>query len=134
MAQLGVIDDADPWVKDRKLTIQIEIGSDSTPDYEALDESIKEFGSKAWIQLIVNGKIHRLSDKSTGLIRSNYKVLKAIFGDYYWSGGGRGSKKILTKSKNGPAVMDWMAKTLVNEPQELRDTLARAATQKSWIR
>lgn len=114
MEILGALPDDDPW-KNRKLQIAMLLTQ-------------KGFGvdGEKQITLIINGREHLLRRESTEFIIEKTKVLHSIFGTYYYFSN---DKKLLTKSKNGKKVMEFLAEKLTHEPQTLRDALAAAAAQ-----
>ena len=85
------------------------------------------------IELDINGKVFKLDSNSLRLLLVNPKggwsVLDKIFGadkgQYYYGG----SKKDITRSRNGKQVLTWLADKLTTEPKELRDLLTQAASQ-----
>jgi hypothetical protein len=115
MALMGEIDQNDPWAQ-RKLTIQIITHSRGLEDrnYD--------------IELVVNGKGYTLRKDNADRMQENYgRVMRAIFGDYYYDN----TKKLLTRSKNGPKVMQWLVDNLRGEPEDLISALKAAIEQAS---
>lgn len=114
MALIGEIDQNDPWAQ-RKLTIQIITHSRRGMDDRNYD-----------VELVVNGKGYMLRKDNADKMQENYgRVLRAIFGDYYYDK----SKKLLTRSKNGPKAMQWMVNNLHGEPDDLMAALKAAIEQ-----
>jgi hypothetical protein len=111
MGLMGAIGDDDPWKKDRKLAVTLRIVDEGS--YPHLD-----------IEIDVNGKVYLLDSESSALLKSK-RILDKIFGAYY----SMHSRKVLTRAKDGKLVMEWMAKNLTKEPQDLKDALLAAAQQ-----
>jgi len=116
MAMMGEIDQNDPWAQ-RKVTVQI------------ITHSRKEMTDRDYdIELVVNGKGYTLrKDNADKMQSGSAKIMQAIFGDYYYDE----SKKLLTRSKNGPAAMQWMIDNLRGEPNDLIAALTAAIEQAS---
>jgi hypothetical protein len=101
----------------RKLTVSMEFKSDPSDrpdDYNPLGFSF-----------VINGKVFKLSLESNIFIEKKTRVVPTVFGQYTYNEG----KKDLMRSKAGKKVLTFLAEKLTNEPQELRDLLARAAAQ-----
>ena len=114
MAMMGEIDQNDPWAQ-RKVTIQI------------ITHNRKEMADRNYdIELVVNGKGYTLrKDNADKMQAGSAKVMRAIYGDYFYDE----SKKLLTRSKNGPQVMQWMIDNLRSEPDDLLAALQAAIEQ-----
>jgi len=116
MAMMGEIDQNDPWAQ-RKVTIQI------------ITHNRKDIADRNYdIELVVNGKGYTLrEDNADKMQAGSAKVMRAIYGDYYYDE----SKKLLTRSKKGPAAMQWMVDNLRGEPDDLIAALKAAIEQAS---
>lgn len=115
MAIIGEIDQNDPWAQ-RKVTIQIITHS------RGLGEHNYD------VEVVVNGKGYKLRKDNADKMQEGYRdVLRLIFGDYYYDD----SKKLLTRAKNGPKVMQWMVDNLRGEPDDLIAALIAAIEQVS---
>ena len=123
IVNLGLVGDEHRWKTNQKLKVILK--------YE--NEGLSSDLSGKKIELDINGKSFDLDSNSIKLLavspKSGWTVLDKIFGadkgQYYYGG----SKKDLTRSRNGKEILTWMAEKLTTEPQELRDLLTQAASQ-----
>jgi hypothetical protein len=116
MRLMGELEDNDPWVKDRKLTV--------TLDMHHKPGKLDEYQAS----LTINGKTYHLRDESVAKMSDSTKgrpIFWSIFGDYYHQGG----KKVLTKMQKGQQLLKWMIKFLPAEPEELKAQLQTAVDQ-----
>ena len=111
LVQLGVTEE-DP---DKKLVVTMTLHFKYGEPYDR-------------ITLTVNGRAYLLEIGTVDFIKKRTKILPAVFGAYYYFDG---SKKDLTRSKNGKSVLKFLAEKLPNEPQELLDLLLKASNQMS---
>jgi hypothetical protein len=116
MRMMGELDDNDPWVANRKLTVVISMGNKpgKWDEYQA--------------SLTINGKVYELRDESVAKMADKTKgrpIFWSIFGDYWHQGG----KKTLTKMQLGQKILTWMVKFLQAEPEELKTQLQTAVDQ-----
>ena len=114
MEQLGLVGEDSSW-KNRKLSVVLEVGTDESRKESKWDAQAYTF--------IINGKVFPLSSATNEYLQEKTRVISEIFGSYVYSG----SKKDVTRSKNGKKILGLLSQKLVHESQELRDLLARAA-------
>jgi hypothetical protein len=119
MDLLGALSDDDPW-KGRKLQVLMVLASQPEGDGGDYQDTI---------ELVVNGRGFKLDPRSVEYIKTKTKVLRSVFGTYFYFSPGSGSKKFLTKAKEGKRVLEFLAEHLDHEPQPLRDALRAASAQ-----
>jgi len=119
LVQLGEISTDDPMVKDRKLTVELR----TRGRIEGL-KSPQGILDIYRLVFVINGKEYPVSDRGcAALQQDSRKFMDPIFGDYVYND----SRKVVTRTKNAKAVLQYAATVLSSESQELRDLLTRAA-------
>jgi hypothetical protein len=129
LASSGAVSEDDARVQGRKHVIEVKYtrGWNEAPNHYKIvyGKPPYEFSSDfEGVEVIVNGKAHWLDEKDTSkFLRSGFK--RAIFGDRLYDG----TKKNLTRSKDGKKFLTEMAKHLSSLPADVQKTLEAAAAQ-----
>ena len=115
IVNLGLVGDDHRWKTNQKLKVILVYH----------DSGFGEERKKA-LDLEINGRTYVLNQASVDFFtRKLEKNLRIIFGNSYYDG----SKKELTRIRNGKKVLAELSEALKTEPQELRDLLAQASAQ-----
>ena len=115
MVNLGLVGDEHRWKTNQKLKVILIYH----------DEGFGEERKKS-LDLEINGRTYALNQDSVNFFTRKFeKNLRIIFGDRYYDG----SKKDLTRIRNGKVVLAELSSALKTEPQEIRDLLAQASAQ-----
>jgi hypothetical protein len=119
LVQLGELSADDPMVKNRKLTVELHLRG-------RIAGQRGEYHDLYRMMFVINGKEYPLSDAGCRALQADdSKFLNPIFGTYVYPD----SKKNVTRSRNAKAVLEYAARVLTSEPQDLRDLLQQAASQ-----
>jgi len=110
----GQVSGTDPSVAGRKQTVQLEIGG----SYD-----------KPELDLILNGRAYTLSDRDYDKFNrarfGGQELLRLIFGRYHY----RGSKKMLTRIRNGKKIIGWLVEYMKDLPEDAVEILKAAEAQ-----
>jgi hypothetical protein len=126
LADSGTVSGDDPRIMNRKHVVELVYRENSFKEEPGLYK-IKHRGryeKNEGITLVINGKEFPLGEADVQKVCGG-KALDLVFGTYYYDG----SKKNLTRAKNGKKLLAEMATSFTTLPQNVRDVLAAAAAQ-----
>lgn len=129
LANSGAVAEDDARIQNRKHVIEVRFSREwnEKPNLYKITygKPPHEYTSSDFegIEVIVNGKAHWLDEKDTSKFLRGFK--HAVFGDRLYGG----TKKNLTRAKNGKKFLTEMAAHLQSLPADVKKTLEAAAAQ-----
>ncbi len=134
LVSIGAVADDDPRVQNRKHVIEIEYrrpygDSKNEPGIYEIEHGSGSYSFKEHegVNIVINTKKFQLDEADiTKLVKTRLggkRLLDAIFGERYYDG----SKKNVSRMRDGKKLLAWMAENLTSLPQAARDVLGKAA-------
>jgi hypothetical protein len=115
MVNLGLVGGEHRWSANQKLKVTM-----------IYNEKYGEGKAVPSIIIDINGREFKLNEVNTEIMTKNYnRVLDAIMGKSIYDG----SKKELTRAKDGKKILAMLANKLTGEPEELIELLTKASEQ-----
>lgn len=131
LMELGLLEKDDPTVKTLRTVIELELlneYSDRAGYYSVKSGPYDNADGFYRVTIRVNSAMKALSEEDTKKFFAfrigGQRAMQVIFGDYYY----RGGKKVLTLSKFGKPVIQWLADN-TSLPADMRQVMAQKASE-----